>query len=85
MSRILVTGGAGYVGSACCRQLQARGHHVEVVDDLSTGHPEAVINTTPFDRWASAIPLIGIGLLLESIMIVNLVRQPKSPNAKEHR
>jgi UDP-glucose 4-epimerase len=42
MARILVTGGAGYVGSACCRQLQARGHHVEVVDDLSTGHPEAV-------------------------------------------
>jgi UDP-glucose 4-epimerase len=42
MSRILVTGGAGYVGSSCCRQLQARGHHVEVVDDLSTGHPEAV-------------------------------------------
>jgi len=42
MSRILVTGGAGYVGSACCRQLQARGHHVEVVDDLSTGHAEAV-------------------------------------------
>jgi UDP-glucose 4-epimerase len=42
MSRILVTGGAGYVGSACCRQLQARGHHVEVVDDLSTGHPDAV-------------------------------------------
>jgi UDP-glucose 4-epimerase len=42
MSRILVTGGAGYVGSVCCRQLQARGHHVEVVDDLSTGHAEAV-------------------------------------------
>jgi len=42
MSRILVTGGAGYVGSACCRQLQARGHHVEVIDDLSTGHAEAV-------------------------------------------
>lgn len=42
MSRILVTGGAGYVGSTCCRRLQARGHHVEVVDDLSTGHADAV-------------------------------------------
>jgi UDP-glucose 4-epimerase len=42
MSRILVTGGAGYVGSVCCRQLQAKGHHVEVVDDLSTGHAESI-------------------------------------------
>jgi UDP-glucose 4-epimerase len=42
MAQILVTGGAGYVGSVCCAQLIARGHHVEVVDDLSTGHAEAV-------------------------------------------
>jgi len=47
MSRILVTGGAGYVGSTCCRQLQARGHYVEVVDDLSTGHAEAVPQGIP--------------------------------------
>ena len=50
MSRILVTGGAGYVGSTCCRQLQARGHHVEVVDDLSTGHAEAVPQGIPLHR-----------------------------------
>ena len=42
MARILVTGGAGYVGSVCCAQLIARGHHVEVVDDLSTGFADAV-------------------------------------------
>lgn len=42
MARILVTGGAGYVGSACCRQLLARGHSVEVVDDLSSGFADAV-------------------------------------------
>jgi UDP-glucose 4-epimerase len=42
MARILVTGGAGYVGSVCCRQLVARGHSVEVVDDLSTGFADAV-------------------------------------------
>lgn len=42
MARILVTGGAGYVGSVCCAQLLARGHHVEVVDDLSTGFADAV-------------------------------------------
>jgi len=42
MARILVTGGAGYVGSVCCRQLVAREHSVEVVDDLSTGFADAV-------------------------------------------
>lgn len=42
MGRILVTGGAGYVGSVCCLQLLERGHNVTVVDDLSTGHAAAV-------------------------------------------
>jgi len=42
MSRILVTGGAGYVGSACVAQLLHRGHEVEVIDNLCTGHAEAV-------------------------------------------
>ena len=42
MARILVTGGAGYVGSVCCLQLLERGHRVTVVDDLSTGHARAV-------------------------------------------
>ncbi len=42
MARVLVTGGAGYVGSVCCAQLLAFGHEVVVVDDLSTGHVAAV-------------------------------------------
>jgi len=42
VARILVTGGAGYVGSVCCLQLLERGHQVVVVDDLSTGHAAAV-------------------------------------------
>src|SRR5271155_4137067 len=42
VARILVTGGAGYVGSVCCLQLLERGHQVAVVDDLSTGHAAAV-------------------------------------------
>src|SRR5260370_27829235 len=42
MARILVTGGAGYVGSVCCSQLLDGGHRVVVVDDLSTGHAGAV-------------------------------------------
>ncbi|HEY2298298.1 MAG TPA: UDP-glucose 4-epimerase GalE [Jatrophihabitans sp.] len=40
--RVLVTGGAGYIGSVVAAQLLADGHEVVVVDDLSTGHADAV-------------------------------------------
>ena len=40
--KLLVTGGAGYVGSVCAAHLVDAGHEVTVVDDLSTGHQNAV-------------------------------------------
>lgn len=40
--KILLTGGAGYVGSACLRWLLARGHTAVAYDNLSLGHREAV-------------------------------------------
>ena len=40
--RVLVTGGAGYIGSVVAAQLIAAGHEVTVLDDLSTGHADAV-------------------------------------------
>lgn len=42
MANVLVTGGAGYVGSVCCAELLRLGHSVTVVDDLSTGFKDAV-------------------------------------------
>src|SRR5712672_1320669 len=42
MANVLVTGGAGYVGSVCCAELLRGGHSVTIVDDLSTGCREAV-------------------------------------------
>lgn len=42
MSNILVTGGAGYVGSVCSAELLRQGHSVTVLDDLSTGFRDAV-------------------------------------------
>ncbi len=40
--RILVTGGAGYVGSVSVERLLEAGHVIVVLDDLSTGHRAAV-------------------------------------------
>jgi UDP-glucose 4-epimerase len=40
--RLLVTGGAGYVGSVCAKVLLEQGHHVVIVDDLSTGNADAI-------------------------------------------
>ena len=40
--KILVTGGAGYIGSVVCSQLVESGHEVVVYDNLSKGHCEAV-------------------------------------------
>src|SRR2546427_11513544 len=39
---ILVTGGAGYIGSVVAEVLQARGEQVVVLDNLSRGHRDAV-------------------------------------------
>jgi UDP-glucose-4-epimerase GalE len=39
---ILVTGGAGYIGSHCCRALTAAGYQPVVFDNFSTGHHQFV-------------------------------------------
>lgn len=41
--KVLVVGGAGYIGSHMVLMLSERGHEVVVLDDLSTGHREAVL------------------------------------------
>ena len=40
--RVLVTGGAGYIGSVCVEELLDAGHEVTVFDNLSEGHRSAV-------------------------------------------
>ena len=48
--RVLVTGGAGYIGSVVSARLLAEGHDVVVVDDLSTGHADAVPPAAEFHQ-----------------------------------
>ena len=45
--KVLVTGGAGYIGSHAVRELREAGHAVTVLDDLSYGHREAVPRDVP--------------------------------------
>lgn len=46
MSRILVTGGAGYIGSHFCKMASLKGHTIGVIDNLSTGNKWAL-------RWGT--------------------------------
>ena len=48
--RILVTGGAGYVGAHVCKALARSGFEPVVLDNLSTGHRSAV-------RWGRLVEL----------------------------
>jgi UDP-glucose 4-epimerase len=62
--KLLVTGGAGYVGSVCAKVLLEQGHRVVVVDDLSTGNADAVPDGAEFvhdDMVVAAPALLGDG------------------------
>ncbi|GAA5160209.1 MULTISPECIES: UDP-glucose 4-epimerase GalE [Amycolatopsis] len=62
--KLIVTGGAGYVGSVCTARLLEAGHEVVVVDDLSTGHADAVPDGARFvegDAAEATASLLGEG------------------------
>ena len=48
MKKILVTGGAGYIGSICVEELINRGFEVSVFDNLTEGHAKAVDSRADF-------------------------------------
>jgi NAD(P)-dependent dehydrogenase (short-subunit alcohol dehydrogenase family) len=67
--RVLVTGGAGYLGRVCAAHLVENGHDVCVVDDLSTGHRDAVPDGCEFvagdvaEAAEAAVPGLRIDLV----------------------
>jgi UDP-glucose 4-epimerase len=63
--KLLVTGGAGYIGSVVAAQLIEDGHEVVVLDDLSTGHADGVPRGAAFvegDLRSGAAPALAMGI-----------------------
>lgn len=65
---VLVTGGAGYIGSHTCKQLSRRGYVPIVFDDLSAGHRD-VVRYGPFVEGS----LFDTALLSETLRASNVV------------
>lgn len=70
---VLVTGGAGYIGSATVEALRARGDRVTVIDNLSTGHRAALFDDVQFCHVD----------LLETASIIDILRDVQ-PDAIIH-
>jgi len=51
MKRVLIAGGAGFIGSALCRRLIATDHHVTCVDNLSTGRLDNLTSLMDHDHF----------------------------------
>lgn len=73
MSRILVVGGAGYIGSICVEELLNAGHKVGVFDNLTEGHRKAVDARARFFQGDLADP-----------SVIKLALQEYAPDAVMH-
>ena len=87
---ILVTGGAGYIGSHCVAALIERGADVVVVDDLSKGHREALKGGRLDIKAANAkvkeichrVAVMEHGKVVESGEVFNIFANPREDITK---
>jgi len=68
INRVLVTGGAGFIGSHLCEALLGRGHEVHVIDDLSTGRIQNIVHLQDNPRFHFTLGTILDNPALESLM-----------------
>ena len=67
-TRTLITGGAGFIGSHLAETLLARGYHVTIIDDLSTGRFENIAHLTENPRFRFAIDTITNELVMDRLV-----------------
>ncbi|MBI5957879.1 MAG: NAD-dependent epimerase/dehydratase family protein [Chloroflexi bacterium] len=88
--QVLVTGGAGFVGSALARRLVALGHSVRVIDDLSAGDPARLPEEASFSRgdvndlprlWTLLQGVDVVYHLAARVSVPESVRYPREYNA----
>lgn len=85
--RILVTGGAGYIGSHTCKALSQAGYQPVVYDDLSNGHEGAVLwgplvqgDVRDAERLTKAMSDYGIGGVIHFAGLIEVGRSVHRPD-----
>ena len=83
--KVLVTGGAGYIGSHAVRELLDAGHTVVVLDDLSRGHAAAVPEGVPLvegdlgDASALEEALAGVDTVMHFAGLLSVAESVADP------
>jgi len=67
LTRVLITGGAGFIGSHLAEAFLARGNRVTVIDDLSTGRFENIAHLTSNSQFGFAIDSIENDVVLDRL------------------
>jgi UDP-glucuronate decarboxylase len=83
MKKILVTGGAGFLGSHLCERLVKQGHHVLCVDNYFTGSKKNIEHLLKYTNFEIIRQDICIPLYVEVDEIYNLAC-PASPQHYQH-
>jgi UDP-glucose 4-epimerase len=68
MMRYLITGGAGFIGSHLAEALLARGDHVHVLDDLSTGAIENIRHLKAHERFGYSVESVSTAPLTAELV-----------------
>ncbi len=66
--RVLITGGAGFIGSHLAEALLAAGHHVTIIDNLSTGRFENIEHLAHLPEFKFAIDTITNQIVMDRLV-----------------